>query len=265
MQSVLYVLSYSSMKSKQKGFINTVTLFIIIAALVGVGAYFVSTRQDVSGPSPISVTTSPEPTALGTQTPKPNPTHIGQPIPVPNPQNPNPQNIVSTCNGVSNTLKGELDQQPFESLKLVTGGSDIPETINGGSSFDSQFVFNTANNQIEHDIFVGGLRLSPGRQIPQQDARADYQPDKASFHIEYREYDRSTTPYTYKIGFIPQTITGWIETRSVAVNPYDHVCGSFDITGTGTYGIGAGTHTIHVSGTFNQTLPPLRPGPGVRH
>lgn len=61
------------MKVNQKGSINIIPI-IIVVALVGAGAYFVSTRQitpPTSSPTP-SPTTSPSPTP--TPTPKPSPT-----------------------------------------------------------------------------------------------------------------------------------------------------------------------------------------------
>src|SRR3989344_5893397 len=67
----------------QKGFINII-LVIIVVALVGAGAYFVSTRQ-VMPPTP-----SPTPTPSPIPTPTPNPTPDPSPNPTPKPS-PTPQ------------------------------------------------------------------------------------------------------------------------------------------------------------------------------
>ena len=66
----------------QKGFINII-LIIIVVALVGVGVYFVSTKQ-ITQPNPIP-TPTPSPTPTPTLSPTPSPIPKPSPIPTPTP------------------------------------------------------------------------------------------------------------------------------------------------------------------------------------
>ncbi len=65
----------------QKGFINII-LIVIVVALIGVGAYFVSTKQ-TAPPNPTPTPTpSPTPTPTPSPTPKPSPTSKPSPVPI---------------------------------------------------------------------------------------------------------------------------------------------------------------------------------------
>jgi len=219
----------------QKGFVNIIMVIIGVIVFAGAAGYFIVRQRTPSPAAVLSPNQNLTSTPALTSTPTPESSSTPKLTSIPT------STLILTCDGISNTLKAELDGRLVESFNLVTD-SDAYETVNGGESFDLIAAAQTDNNR-EKEIFIGALALSRGVQNPMQ----------ARFHIEYREYDKSTTPYTQKVLFTPKTMTGRVETRAVAVNSGEYVCGSFDVTGTGV-------HTIHVAGSFNQVLPPPRTG-----
>jgi hypothetical protein len=146
----------------------------------------------------------------------------------------------SPCQGLVQTLAATVDGVVLSPITIPTGGQPDPETTNGGASFDLNGV--SSAGTLSRQIFVGAASLTVGRHQAATD----------QLHLLYRVYDQSTTPYRLVTVLMPP-VSGVIDVKAVARNPGERVCGTFELTATGE-------HKVTMSGTFNQVLPPPRPG-----
>ena len=135
-----------------------------------------------------------------------------------------------------------LDGQPIGAVSIVTGAMAASTT--SGTGFGIIASLNDVAQSVQREVLVGATGLSVGTHDPQA----------VSLSVEYREYGTASVPYSQLNDLKPMSLAGTVEVIAVATQPGDHVCGSFDVTGSATNGWGSGTHTIRVQGHFNEVL-----------
>lgn len=223
----------------KKGIANIIVIIIVVGFL-GAGTYLVVRNQGQENQN--SATSTPETTTSTEESDSEiEDTDVSDDSNEDDSSDkPDFEEVPVSCDDLGNTVVVSYNNDEPTEFTVLSG--EPIETINGGNSFDLNASVNEGN--IERQVFVGARRLLVGEQTP----------DEAGFHIEYREFDRDTDPYTELVNFQPQTLSGTVEIFTVAEEYGERVCGTFDVVGEDQ------TRSIHVSGSFNQVLPLPRTG-----
>jgi len=130
----------------QKGFVNIIMVIIGVIVFAGAAGYFIVRQRTPSPAAVLSPNQNLTSTPALTSTPTPESSSTPKLTSIPT------STLILTCDGISNTLKAELDGRLVESFNLVTD-SDAYETVNGGESFDLIAAAQTDNNR-EKEIFI---------------------------------------------------------------------------------------------------------------